>query len=286
MNSLFKRKKNFKTATVDPKINFIWLQFGDARLEYNYMRQPDYLLKYSVLLAWWVLVTLIFEQKSNKELGTRNAQFISLIIFVAYTLMLLIIWYKQICFWIFGPYKVRYSGMSCMLFRLIEELQRNLIARIIIFLLTIMMYLTIITIFMVGSYIFVIYIINLSDLQNGCGREEFNIMMIESKIYYYDEPIELCFRAWSLTKMVCLSIGMTWIYTGIPFPVKFVISSFEVVAYMIVVFYHFNFKMNNSIATNPTLAPEISHTLLLLLTWCFQWFMERDFEFNNKMNYQ
>lgn len=110
--------------------------------------------------------------------------------------------------------------------------------------------------------------------------------MVESKIYYYNEPSDLCFQSWSLTKMVCLSIGMTWIYTGIPYPVKFVISSLEVVMYIIVIFFHYNFKMNNSISTNPTLAPEVAHTLFTLLTWGFQCFMERDFEFNNKMNFQ
>lgn len=150
MNLLFKRKNNYR-SNVNPNINFLWLQFRDARLEYNYMRQPDYLLKYSVLLAWWVLVALIFEEKSNAELGSNETKMMSITIFVVYTLMLLTIWYKQICFWVFGPYKITYSGFSCMTFRFIEKLQRNLIARIIIFLLTILMYFIIITIFMVGS---------------------------------------------------------------------------------------------------------------------------------------
>lgn len=123
-------------------------------------------------------------------------------------------------------------------------------------------------------------------MQSGCEREEFYIRLIESKIYYYNLPDELCFRPWSLTKMACLSIGMTWIYTGIPFPVKFVVSAFQVFTYVIVIFFHFNFKMNNSRTTNPTLPPVLAHTLLTLLTWVFQCFMERDFEFNNKMNYQ
>lgn len=39
-------------------------------------------------------------------------------------------------------------------------------------------------------------------------------------------------------------------------------------------------------SSNPTVNPELAHILFILVTWVFQYFMERDFEFNNKMNYQ
>lgn len=97
---------------------------------------------------------------------------------------------------------------------------------------------------------------------------------------------ELCFQPWALTKMVCLCIGMTWIFTGIPFVVKQLVSTVEAVAYVIIVYFQFDFIIHSSMTSNPALNAELSHILFILLTWVFQYFMERDFEFNNKMNYQ
>lgn len=138
-----------QSSTSRPRIDLFFLQFKDPHLEYNYMHQPDYLLKYSVLLSWWVLVTLIFEQESNIHI--EHAHTISYISFGIYSLVIFIIWYKQLCFWLFGPYKSNYTKLSCMLFHFIEEIQKNLIARLIIYVLTVISHFAILADLMVGT---------------------------------------------------------------------------------------------------------------------------------------
>lgn len=146
-------KKSKKYLASRLRVNFLFLQFKDPHLEYNYMHQPDYLLKYSVLLSWWVLITLIFEQESNFEVDHTHTT--SLISFATYSSILFIIWYKQLCFWLFGPYKSNYSSMSCMLFRFIEKLQRNLIGRLIIYVITVITHFTILADLMVSTALLV-----------------------------------------------------------------------------------------------------------------------------------
>lgn len=68
--------------------------------------------------------------------------------------------------------------------------------------------------------------------------------------------------------------------------VKQLVSTFEAVTYIIFVNFQFDFVVHSSMSTNPALDAEISHVLFVALTWVFQYIMERDFEFNNKMNYQ
>lgn len=145
------KKDKLQSSISRPRIDILSLQFKDPHLEYNYMHQPDYLLKYSVLLSWWVLVTLTFEHESNDDL--ENVHPTSYISFGIYSLVVLIIWYKQLCFWIFGPYKSNYTRFSCMLFQFIEEIQKNLIARLIIYVLTIMTQFSILADLMVGTMV-------------------------------------------------------------------------------------------------------------------------------------
>lgn len=76
-------------------------------------------------------------------------------------------------------------------------------------------------------------------------------------------------------------------FTRIPFMMKVVVTIFEIVIYMIVVvFYHFAYIVHNSLTTNPFFMAEYAHCILIVITGLIFYFMERQTEFNNKINYR
>ncbi|KAH8414094.1 hypothetical protein KR222_006383, partial [Zaprionus bogoriensis] len=262
-----KKKKDGKGIANQPIIGVYFLQFHDAVLEYNYMRQPDYLLKYSVLLSWWVLVALIYEQESELY-GQNKRHIMPAIAMTILTFILFVTWYKELCYWWFGANKSNYSKFSCFLFKVVEKLKHSIIARIFIYVLTIILYFSI-----------------MASLLLRCNPDEFILLQIESKIYFYELRKEGCFHPWVLTKMMCLVIGMSWKYTGIPFTMKTVITVMETFTYEILMCYHYQYIYHSSITTNPSFIPEYSQSLFIIVTWITQYTMEREAEFNNKMNY-
>ncbi|KAL7734589.1 hypothetical protein ACLKA6_010897 [Drosophila palustris] len=204
----FGSKKPLVRGTDRPMIGFLLLDFKDPRLEYNYINQTDYMLKYSILLS------------------------------------------------------------CCCLFFIADEIQRNLIFRICIYMIIIIMY-------------FIVLILLLMD----CEPAEYIVLHTESKLFGYEMGQNFCFHPWVLTKMICLIMGVTLIFTGIPVMVKIVVSVMETITYLIIINFQFDYLIHHSIPTNPFFAPEYAHGLFTVVTWFIYYYMERQVEFNNKINF-
>lgn len=130
-------------------LGIFFLHFSNPRREYDYIRQPDYLLKYSILLSWCIGVGLIW---TELQFNTN-----SLFIWVPYeimiilTLILFITWYKTILYWVYGNYSRGYSKFSCWMFHIVEVIQRNLILRVGIYLYIILSYIALVSIMLVSK---------------------------------------------------------------------------------------------------------------------------------------
>lgn len=110
-------------------------------------------------------------------------------------------------------------------------------------------------------------------------------MRIESKLFYYDPEVHICFHPWALTYMFCLIIGITAVFTRIPFMLKAVLAILEVVSYLVIMFTQYGYIVHQSITTNPNLPAEYAHVILLFITIVSYYLMERQTEFNSKMNF-
>lgn len=133
-----------------PIIGFLLLDFQDPRLEYNYINQTDYMLKYSILLSWWVYLSLLYVQAvDHHKLKALNYS-LDIFCFTFITLILFIAWYKQLCYWRYRTRHV-YSHFSCCLFYIADEIQRNLIFRICIYMAIIIMYFIVLILLLVCS---------------------------------------------------------------------------------------------------------------------------------------
>lgn len=119
-----------------------------------------------------------------------------------------------------------------------------------------------------------------------CDKEEYEVVHIESKLYHYEPDMNMCFHPWLLTNMVCLIIGMSLIFTRIPFMMKVVVSTLEAITYMVILFFQFEYIVHHSLTTNPYFEAEYAHCLLVIITLLSLYFKERQTEFNNKINYK
>ncbi|EDW70306.1 uncharacterized protein Dvir_GJ11622, isoform A [Drosophila virilis] len=266
---LWGKDKDKERIRARPVIGIYLLHFRDPRLEYNYMHQPDYMLKYSMLLAWVFGLNLCYIQYVHDSGLVKNGVIVDLVVMLSLTVLLFLTWYKKLCFLRYSTQDHKYSRISCCLFRVAESIQRSLIKRIGIYMYTIISYFSIITVMLMD-----------------CDREEYEVVHIESKLYHYEPDMNMCFHPWLLTNMVCLIIGMSLIFTRIPFMMKVVVSTLEAITYMIILFFQFEYIVHHSLTTNPYFEAEYAHCLLVIITLLSLYFKERQTEFNNKINYK
>lgn len=133
-----------------PVIGIYLLHFRDPRLEYSYMHQPDYMLKYSILLAWVFGLNLCYIQYVHDSGLVKSGVLVDIFVMLSLTVLLFLTWYKKLCFLRYSTQDHEYSRISCCLFRVAESIQRSLIKRIGIYMYTIISYFCIITVMLVG----------------------------------------------------------------------------------------------------------------------------------------
>ncbi|KAH8261504.1 hypothetical protein KR044_010348, partial [Drosophila immigrans] len=250
-------------------IRFYCLDFRDPHLEHDFMRQPDYMLKYSILLAWCICLSLIVIELPYYNEHFKSYVYVGSGAMLAFTVLLFITWYKKICYWRYPEGGHRYSAISCSIFRIAENIQRSLIKRVAIYWLTIVMY-------------FVILYAMLIE----CDLAEYQVLHIESKLYLYEPESHTCFQPWVLTNMVCLIMGMSLIYSRVPFFMKVMVTLLEVIIYMVLIFFQYEYIVHHGLTTNPYFQAEYAHCILILSTFFSLFLMERQAEFNDKMNFK
>lgn len=136
-----------------PIVDFFFMHFRDPRLEYNYMRQPDYMLKYSILLAWFVGISLIYIQLVYHDSG-KLCYYVNIIVFTTMTVPLFITWFKKMCYWRYKKDSHNFSKWACAIFRIAEFMQGNLISRLCIYMSTIIGYFGVISVVLVSIFVF------------------------------------------------------------------------------------------------------------------------------------
>lgn len=136
------------------EIGTFFLNFRNPALEYNYLHQPDYMFKYSVLLAWCCAMSLIYLHLLFDDKHNSSGLYFDLLTFVTLSLILLLAWYKKICFWRYSMHCHNYSRLSCALFRMADSLQCSLLKRITVYTYFMITYILIVYMILVGSYRF------------------------------------------------------------------------------------------------------------------------------------
>ncbi|ALC44268.1 ACXA [Drosophila busckii] len=262
-------QKGRKLDSSRPMLGALCLNYRDARLEYNYIHQPDYMLKYSILLAWFIGICLVYIQMVNSMKNVLVSYLVNITLILTMSSLVFITWYKRLCYWRFAANSDHvFTPFSCFMFRLADRIQHSLPIRICIYM-----------------YILVIYYSVISLMLMGCNRSEYILMHIEGKLYHYEPDLRSCFHPWVLTNIVCLVIGMSIIFTRIPMIVKLIASIVEALAYLIIILFQYDYIVHQSPTTNPYFISEYAHSILVVTTLFSLSLMERQTEFNNKVNF-
>ncbi|XP_065723990.2 adenylyl cyclase X E isoform X4 [Drosophila suzukii] len=244
--------------------------FKDSSLEWSYLHQPDFIFKSSMLLAWGIGGCLIFIQIACNRLVCVECIVLNAIAFSFLTSLLFIAWYKKLCWWQYGHNNnKKYSKLSCIVFQLLEKIQHSFLLRITIYIMLIVCY----------------YIVIALILAN-CDQSQYELDLIESKLFHYEENQNTCFHPWAFTNMVALILGMSYTFARIPFALKTIIGCCEAVAYLLIVLFQYAFLFQHSATTTPYLRAEIAHCVRVCMMLVIMYAKERQAEFNTKMNYK
>lgn len=138
-------------SSINLEIETLLLHFRDPRLEYKYIHQPDYMLKFSVLQAWCCFMGLSYLQLVYDHDEVEMSYFINIPVMLALSLLLILTWYKRICIWWNSSTNQKPSNFSNAVIKIGENMQRSLIQRICIYMLIMAGYCCIISIILVGS---------------------------------------------------------------------------------------------------------------------------------------
>ncbi|XP_052847832.1 adenylyl cyclase X E isoform X3 [Drosophila gunungcola] len=240
------------------------LFFRIRNWEFQYMQEPDVMLKYSIALSWVIYMGLLTIQLLSKD-ARYHYWYIDGTTIVLLTMLLIISWYKKL--WIMYMSDADVSSpngrLSGLLFRLSDEMQRNVVIRIVIYFLIIFSYIAVAIMQVLGCSNDDDY----ADLEPG-----------------FEERVQ-CFHPWILTNCMTLIIGISFLFTRIPFIVKSCFSALIMIAYSGLVIFEFNFIYALSPSTNVNFNAKYSHTLLMLITLGIFHLMERQTEFIAKVDY-
>lgn len=154
------------SAAANAPIKFASLHFDDSILEYDYLRQPDYLLRYSILISWLVgLSVVLIELDYNPR--SETFFWVPYEMMFVLTVLLFITWYKNMCYWRYSLADQWYSPTSCWIFKISETMQKNLTVRVGIYM------------YILVSYIVLVSIVLVSREYGRCIRKKPNMSPIE-----------------------------------------------------------------------------------------------------------
>ncbi|XP_026834758.1 adenylyl cyclase X E [Drosophila erecta] len=265
------RDTNASDEKVNRDLGVFCVAFKDPSLERSYLHKPDFILKYSVLLAWAIGCCLIYIQVVHDKYSIcMECIMIDVVVFTFLTSLLFISWYKKVCWWRSAEDEfLKHGRVSCKLFKIFERIQHSFVLRVTI-------YLTI-----VGSYYLVI-----STILLNCDKNQYELDVINSKLYHYDIVTDNCFHPWVFTDMISLVMGVSYTFARIPFALKIFICCCEALAYLIVVGFQFSFIFHHSATITPFMKAEIAHCLRVCMMFLTMYAKERQSEFNTKINFK
>nr|NP_620474.2 adenylyl cyclase X B [Drosophila melanogaster]AAF53227.3 adenylyl cyclase X B [Drosophila melanogaster] len=264
-------RDNSNDEKVNHGLGMFCVAFKDSSLEWSYLHKPDFILKYSVLLAWGIGCCLIYIQIVNDKFTICvECIVIDMVVFTFLTSLLFISWFKKVCWWRCVENDSRkYGRVSCKLFKIWERIQHSFVLRVTIYM------------SIVASYYLLI-----STILLNCDKNQYELDVINSKLYHYDIVTDNCFNPWVFTDMISLIVGVSYTFARIPFALKMLITCCATVAYLVIVFFQYSFIFEHSATTTPFMKAELAHCLRVCMMLLTMYAKERQSEFNTKINFK
>uniref|UniRef100_A0A1A9X0W6 adenylate cyclase n=1 Tax=Glossina brevipalpis TaxID=37001 RepID=A0A1A9X0W6_9MUSC len=256
-------------------ITSMCLFFKDWRWEMQFLREPDDMLKYSVIMGVIIFLGIMAIQSINKVQSTNfwasNAVYIALI-----TVCIFLSWFKKLWLMFFAEADKPGPDNKILLFlyEASKSIQSSITARLSI-------YILIIIICCSATFI------QLLDCNNwpvyGFDNDDNSSLYLET--FSKDQICKEGFNPWGITDSLELTICVVFLFSRIPFVVKLVIGLLVSSIYIVIIFVKYALIYESSPSSNVQLQAEYSHVLVIVITFFIFHLMDRQTEFISRVDY-
>ncbi|XP_052873857.1 adenylyl cyclase X E [Anopheles cruzii] len=261
--------------------------FENSRWELSYLREPDLMLKYSVLMSFIVYVCILLIQILNEASGIyfwmlNGFAGTLLVVFVPIT------WFKKI--WdVYTPYSIDdllrvrkpQSRPMRVLYDFSNDIMGNFIIRTVIYLITITL-----LVFCSLMYLFECsYDLHASNEVASDERNASHFAFTDRTAGDDYTGKTFCTNPWSVTQCLTLTIGMAFLFLRIHFLLKAAVGLLIFFFYCWTIFDDLYYFFDSSASMNPGLDPKASHLMLILfIVIIFHW-IDRQSEYIARTDY-
>ncbi|KAM8710537.1 hypothetical protein ACLKA7_017196 [Drosophila subpalustris] len=246
-------------------ITSFWRLFRNSDIEWNYMNEPDYFIKYSLLMVFFVgCMLFLIHLVQPFETYSLNMGILLLLIFI----ICLGSFYKTI--WVHVSIKWKWTKprffLSRWLFRLSEYCEEQLVVRL----------------FISFSSIFLVYI--MATIRTVlCNANEFELSLIEADVE--NKPANMqCFEPWVVTQNVLMVLMLMIFFYGLPLVFKVGLVVFICVSHVLTV-EAFIFAWRRTLSTNISLPSEYAHIWNMVAFCLLVVLQELHLTYISKVNY-
>ncbi|XP_013108012.1 adenylyl cyclase X E [Stomoxys calcitrans] len=255
-------------------ITSVGLFFKDWRWEMQFLQEPDDMLKYSVIMGVIIFLGIMAIQSINKvqsaNFWATNALYIILMIIV-----IVLTWFKKlwIMFWAETIQSEPENKFILFIFDASKRVQSSITARVTIYLLIIVIHCS-------ATFIQLLDCNNWPIFIEGNSKNSTNLQQFSN-----GQVCDMGFNPWAITESLELTICMVFLFSRIPFILKFTVGVLISAIYIIVIFVSYAPIYEASAATNVDLRAEFSHVMVIIITLCIFHLMDRQTEFISKVDY-
>ncbi|XP_021695355.1 adenylate cyclase type 2 isoform X2 [Aedes aegypti] len=255
-------------------LSTFFMCFENKRWEWLFMKEPDLMLKYSVLMSFIVFVCIFLTQVLDKASGiyfwlVMGLSGLILFCFIPIT------WFKKL--WdIYTPYssedllRIRKPRNTVLrkLYDFSDSVMRSFTFRTIIYLVTICILVTCSLAYLIEC--------------------NYDIIEKEKDETVHKESLlikDFCSNSWSVSQCLTLAIGMAFLFLRIHYLLKAVCGLTILLFYAWAIFDELHYIYDNSASMNPGMNSKVAHLLLVVFTVIvFQW-IDRQSEYIARVDY-
>ncbi|KAL7049608.1 hypothetical protein ACKWTF_003787 [Chironomus riparius] len=264
------------------QISKFFLRFRRNRnWELPFLNEPDYLLKYSMMMSFIVLSIILTIQVINRSMSAMFFVYTSISAILMFALVV-IIWYKKI--WdIFSPVldadptmiRTPDSSFNRKIYGFSYNIMSSAIWRTIIYL------------FVVS----ILFVVSLLHLIEGCSdyikeaetQERSNVSYHDDSIFTDDYP--LCLNSWSVTHCIVLTISISFLFLRIHFILKLLVALIIDGTYYYVIFYRYGSIYEVGATVNTNLDPRIAHYFKVIVATVIFHLIDRHSEYIQRVGF-
>ncbi|XP_058829866.1 adenylyl cyclase X E-like isoform X2 [Topomyia yanbarensis] len=257
-------------------ISPFFMCFENKRWEWPYSKEPDLMLKYSVLMSFIVFICIFSIQVFNNASGfyfwvVMLTSGVILFSFIPIT------WFKKL--WdVYTPYSsedlLRVRKPRSVILRKLYDFSNSIMGN---FTFRIIIYLTTIIILVICSLIYLVECSNESDHLLETDQ------VIEQNQFYTSK--KHCTNSWTVTQCLTLAIGMAFLFLRIHYLLKAACGLAILLFYSWSVFFKLHYIYNNSASMNPGMNPKVGHIMLIIFTVIIFHWIDRQSEYIARVDY-